>query len=191
MSTRLAVIRDNSDIAKRRQVPPGDIDDEDEWLGRLYAAWEARRSGGTLPRRSVFDPVALMRFSQGRLHIVDTPGTDPHDYRFRVWGHMIDFDGGADYTECRVTEMPHTTMRRAALEDYTDAVMCGAASYQLIYNRQDGRDRTYSRLLLPLTAGGRRVTQLLVAINQRPIAEFDNDSITAAPPWLRLVSSYR
>lgn len=187
MSTGLALIRENQDVAKRRHMPPGEINTEDEWLGRLYASWERLRSGDSLPKRAAFDPVALMRFADGRVHIVETPAADPQDYRFQLWGHMIDFDAGADYTERRLAEMPHTTMRRAALEDYADTVMSGTPSYQLIYNLENGREHTYSRLILPVTADGRRVTQLLVAINQRPIAEFDNRSASGPRPSLRLV----
>ena len=187
MSTGLAVIRENGAVAKRRHLPTAEIAGPDEWLGRLHAAWERARSPGLLPRRASFDPLTVMRFSDGRVHIVDTPAGGPGDYRFRLWGHMVDFDSGADYTERRVADMPHAAMRLAALDDYVDTVTSGTAAYQLIYSFEHGTERTYARLLLPLTCDGRTVTHLLVAINQRRIAEF-------APlpppqqPMLRLIS---
>jgi hypothetical protein len=139
-----------------------------------------------LPNRAAFDPIAVMHFCCGRVHIVDTPPSGPNDYRFRLWGHMIDFDGGVDYTERRVAEMPHSAMRLAALEDYADAVASGTPCYQLIYNCEKRSEQTYARLLLPLTADGRAVTHLLVAVNQRPIAEFARPRV----PRLRLVERY-
>jgi hypothetical protein len=188
VSTSLAVIRENGAVAKRRHLSTGEIGGSDEWLGRLHAAWERARSRGLLPRRGAFDPLTVMRFSGGRVHIVDTPSSGPDEYRFRLWGHMIDFDGGLDYTERRVADMPHAAMRLAALEDYLDVVTSGTASYQLIYSFEGGAERTYARLLLPLTPDGRTITHLLVAINQRPIAEF----VPRPPPprqaVLRLVS---
>ena len=186
MSTSVAVIRENGAVAKRRHLPPAAIDASDAWLGRFHAAWDRARVGSLLPLRAAFDPVAVMRLSGGRVHILETSG-DPSDYRFRLWGHMIDFDGGADYTDRRIADMPHAAMRLAALEDYGDAVAAGTPSYQLIYNFENGTECTYARLLLPVTADGRTVTHLLVAVNQRPIAEFAPEPAARPRPPLRLV----
>lgn len=189
MSTSLAIIRENGAVAKRHHKPVGEIGSSDAWLGTLHAAWEGQRVGGLLPKRSAFDPLAVMQFSRGRVHILETPSNDPDNYRFRLWAHMIDFDRGADYTECRLGDMPHSAMRLAALEDYADVVASGTASYQLIFNAEKGWEQTYARLLLPVTADGRSITHLLVAINQRPIAEFA--SATVGRPHLRLVTGLR
>jgi len=167
----LAVIRDHADISRRLCLPPSEIRVQDEWFGKLFARWDGLRAGGLLPKRAAFDPVELMGLSRGRVHIVDTSAGNAHGYCFRLWGSEIDFDRGADYTKRCLGEMPHTTMRAAALEDYSDAVETGVATYQLVYTVQEFLPRSYARLILPLTLDGRRVSQLLVAINQRSIPE--------------------
>jgi hypothetical protein len=185
----LAVIRERADVSRRLCLPPSCIRGEDEWLGRLFARWDALRVGGLLPKRAAFDPVELMGLARGRIHIVDTSAGDPRGYRFRLWGSEIDFDRGADYTKRCLGEMPHTTMRTAALEDYSDSVETGVVSYQLVYSVQEFMPYSYARLILPVSAEGRRVNQLLVCINQRAIPEVTESAQPARStrPQLRLV----
>jgi len=185
----LAVIRDHADLSRRLCLPPGEIRTQDEWLGKLFARWDGLRAGGMLPKRAAFDPVELMGLSRGRVHIVDTSAGDARGYCFRLWGSEVDFDRGADYTKRCLGEMPHTTMRAAALEDYADAVESGVVSYHLVYSVQEFLPHSYARLILPLTVDGRQVSQLLVCINQRSIPEVSDAerSVPRPRPQLHLV----
>jgi hypothetical protein len=186
----LAVLRDHADVSRRLCLPIREIRREDDWEGKIYAIWDSFRAQSRLPRRSDLDPVQLMGLSRGRIHIVDTSSGDPMGYRFRLWGSMIDFDRGADYTKRCLGEMPHTTMRAAAIEDYSDTVATGVPSYQLIYSLENYLPHSYARLILPVTLDGRHVTQLIVCINQRDIpevAESERPLERPGRPHLRLV----
>jgi hypothetical protein len=188
-----ATLRMRSDLSSRLCLGLDKIQPADDWIATLLTIWRDRRRGGLLPKRGDFDSVELMRVSQGRIHIVDTQAGIPHGYFFRLWGSTITLDRGADYTKTRLGEMPHTTMRDAAIEDYSDVVSTGVPTYQLVFHLQDFMPYSYGRLLLPLASDGRRVDQILACINQRGIPELAPEpktSVARQPsPQLRLVSS--
>jgi hypothetical protein len=167
----LAIMRDELDVSKRLYLPAQAIPVHDEWIGKIHAMWAGLRPGGRVPKWRDLDRSRLFGLSKGRIHIVDTLSGDPWTYWFRTWGTGILFDNGANYTALTLGSMPHTAMRKAALEDYADVVATGVPAYQLIFNREQGREHSYARLLLPFACDGRRVDRLLVCINQREIPE--------------------
>jgi hypothetical protein len=127
-----------------------------------------------------------MAMSRGRSHIVDTTADRPDGYFFRLWGSTVSLDRGADYTKQRLGQMPHTTMRDAAIEDYADVVATGVPAYQLVCHVQNFMPYSYSRLILPLASDGRRVDRILVSINERVIPELMPEEKPL--PRLRVVS---
>jgi hypothetical protein len=184
----LAVIRDKTDVARRLCLPPREIRQEDSWLGQVYGLWDSFRVSGHLPKRSDFDPVELMGLSKGRIHIVDASTDRPEGYQFRLWGSQIDHLGG-DFTKRCLGEMPPTTMRKAAMEDYSDTVETGHPAYQLVYAVDNFLPKAYARLILPLTLDGRRICQLFVCINPRSVPEVSEEDrpVHRERPQLRLV----
>lgn len=184
----VATIRERGDFSSRLCLAPGDIRGEDDWIGRLLALWRSNRPGSRLPSRANFDSVDLMAMARGRVHIVDTTADQPAGYFFRLWGSTVTLDRGQNYTKTRLGEMPHTTMRDAAIEDYGDVVATGVPAYQLVYHVQDFIHYSYARLLLPLATDGRRVDQVLVAVNQRDVPELVPER-RPGPAHLRLVVS--
>jgi len=69
--------------------------------------------------------------------------------------------------------MPAGAMRDDAIEDYWEVVTTGVPAYQLIRHVEGKLPYSYARLLLPLAADGRRVDQLVVLINERPLPELE------------------
>ena len=182
VSGNLAITRDELGVSKRLCRAAGAISVHDEWMGRIHAMWAGLRTGGLMPKWRELDRAPLFALSKDRVHIVDTSSGDPRTYWFRTWGTGILFDNGANYTSSTLGSMPHSAMRKAALEDYADVVETGVPAYQLIFNREQGREHSYARLLLPFADDGRRVDHLLVCINQREIAEIlKTESFSLSP----------
>jgi hypothetical protein len=144
---------------------------EDPWLGELLSIWRSARRGWLLPARSSLDSVVLLRTALGRAHIIDTRDEDPSSYRFRIWGTVNSYRG--EYTNRRLGEMPAGLMREDALEDYWEVVTTGVPTYQLIHRMEDYIRYSYTRLILPLAADGKRVDKLLVLINERRLPELE------------------
>ena len=159
------------DYPKRLSRPLDSISPEDEWLGQLLRDWHRARSGWGLPSGESLDPLQLLNIARGRAHIVDTSHSDPERYRFRVWGTVNSYGGG--YANKTLGEMPPGSMRDDAMEGYWEVVTTGAPTYQLIRHVENKLPYSYARLLLPLAADGRRVDQLVVLINERPLPELE------------------
>jgi len=159
------------DHSKRLSRPLDSISPEDEWLGNLLRGWRAARSGWRLPSSESLDPLQLLNIARGRAHIVDTSQSDPEGYRFRLWGTVNSY--GSGYANKTLGEMPAGPMRDNAIEDYWEVATTGVPTYQLISHLENKLPYSYARLLLPLAADGRRVDQLVVLINERPLPELE------------------
>jgi hypothetical protein len=155
--------------SQRLCLPLDAISAEDEWLGRLLHMWRGARSGWRLPACESLDPFEVLNIARGRAHIVDTRETDPAGYRFRLWGAASSF--ARNHTNRTLAQMPVGSMREDALEDYWEVVSTGVPNYQLIHHVEKELLYSYARLLLPLSADGRRVDQLLVLFHERPLPE--------------------
>ena len=165
----LAVRTQAGDCSKRLSLPIDSISSRDEWLDQLLRSWRNARSGWRLPSTESLDPLQLLNIARGRAHIVETRTSKPESYRFRLWGTVNSYRGG--HANKALREMPAGLMRDKALEDYWEVATTGVPTYQLISHVENNISYSYARLLLPLAADGRRVDQLVVLINERPLPE--------------------
>jgi hypothetical protein len=157
------------DCSKRLSLPIDSISSRDEWLNQLLHSWRNARCGWRLPSSESLDPLQLLNIARGRAHLVDVRASKPEGYRFRLWGTVNSYGGG--HTNKTLGEMPAGLMRNAAIEDYWEVATTGVPTYQLISHLDNNTAYSYARLLLPLAADGRRVDQLVVLINERPLPE--------------------
>jgi hypothetical protein len=157
------------DYSKRLSLPIDAISSRDEWLDQLLRSWRNARCGWRLPSSEALDPLQVLNIARGRAHIVETHDTKPEGYRFRLWGTVNSYgDGHANKT---LGEMPAGSMRDEAIEDYWEVATTGVPTYELISLVDNKIPYSYARLLLPVAADGRRVDQLVVLINERPLPE--------------------
>jgi len=157
--------------SKRLMRPLDSISSRDEWLGQLLCNWRNARCGSRLPSSETLDPLQLLNIARGRAHIVDTSVSNPTGYRFRVWGTVNSYRAGD--ANKSLGDMPASSMRDGAFEDHWEVVTTGVPTYQLIFHVEESTPYSYARLLLPLAADGRRVDQLVVLINERPLPELE------------------
>jgi hypothetical protein len=168
--SRVRTIRAQAgDYSKRLSLPIDSISSRDEWLDQLLHSWRNARCGWRLPSNESLDPLHLLNIARGRAHIVDTQDSEPEGYRFRLWGTVNSYRGG--HENKTLGEMPAGSMRDEAIEDYWEVATTGVPTYQLISHVENNIPYSYARLLLPLAADGRRVDQLVVLINERPVPE--------------------
>jgi hypothetical protein len=157
--------------SKRASVSLDSISSRDQWFDQLLRSWRNARSGWRLPSTDSLDPLQLLNIARGRAHIVDTHTPSPEGFRFRLWGAVNSY--GAGYANKALGEMPTGLMRDKAIEDYWEVATTGVPTYHLISHVENKVSYSYARLLLPLAADGRRVDQLVVLINERPLPEFE------------------
>ena len=132
-------------------------------LKQLYADWQARRRGRTMPAREDFDPLDL-KYILGKLLLIDVLQRPPH-YRFRLVGTELVVRSGVDLTGKTLDDYPDPEYREFMRQRYTAAVVarCPLSSIQtpLVV---DNRIRRYEALLLPLAADGETVDMLMIGI---------------------------
>lgn len=157
------------DSSVKLPLPLASISAGDEWLGRLLECWGSARRGRRLPSSESLDSLELLNIARGRAHIVDTRGSNPAGYRFRLWGAVNSYGDG--YSNRTLGEMPAGLMRDEAIVDYRQAVATGIPLYHLISHVERSLSYSYARLLLPLAQDGRRVDRLIVLINERHLPE--------------------
>ncbi len=170
-SCGFAVKAQGDDYSQRLWKPLEAIALEDSWLGQLLGIWRNARRGLRLPACEALDPLEALNIARGRAHIIDTCGSEPTGYRFRLWGTVNNYRG--EYKNQTLAQMPAGLMRDDAVEDYGEVAASGVPTYQLIHRTEKEQLLSYARLLLPLAADGQHVDQLLVLINERPLAEFE------------------
>ena len=158
-----------NDRSARLARPLAAISAEDGWLGQLLSFWGSARNGRRLPSDQSLDSLELLNVARGRAHIVDTTGSNPAGYRFRLWGAVNSYGGG--YANRALGEMPAGLMRDEAIDDYRKVVAAGIPRYHLISLVEKNLAYSYARLLLPLAQDGRRVDRLVVLINERRLPE--------------------
>ena len=164
----IAVVRSGADCVRRARLRLADIASFDPPLADLLAYWQGKRGDRPMPAKRDIDPLDL-RKALGRIHIVETAGRTPLEFRYRLWGSDVSYERGRDFTDTTVGEAEPAIYRDAVAADYFTAVSTGAPAYQEVEAQLDFLTYRYGRLLLPLSDDGRTVSHLLVCIHERPL----------------------
>jgi hypothetical protein len=164
----LSEFRDGADYVRRLRFPLECMGGEDIALAPALGHWKELDRGGLLPDRRSIDPLKLGQLL-GTVHIVDASDRDPLNYYFRLWGSRISLDRYHNYTKLRLGDHPYPVLRDTVLEDYRTVVETGVPSYHQHSARLNFLGYSWSRLILPFADDGRRVTHLLICVNERPI----------------------
>ena len=132
-------------------------------LKQLYADWQARRLGRSMPAREDFDPLDL-RYVLGKLLLIDVL-QQPLQFRFRLVGSDLVQRSGVDLTGKTLDDYPDPEYREFMRRRYTAAVV-GRHPLSSIQTRLvvDNRIRRCEALLLPLAGDGETVDMLMIGI---------------------------
>ncbi len=164
---KLVEYRDRSDVVRALRWPWECIAPADGHFFEALQYWQSLSRGGLIPEPRAIDPVHLKRLL-GWTHKVDTHDPDPANYFFRIWGSNATLEQFESFKGLRVSAYPSAPLADSVLQDYHDVVASGVPSYQQVLANVKYREYAYGRLIVPLADDGRRVTQLLVFINERP-----------------------
>jgi hypothetical protein len=141
---------------------------EGQRLGAIYAYWDGKRRGRSMPSRTDIDPLELKPFLP-QLVLLDVEG-DPPRFRYRLVGtEVTQVRRGltkSDPTGKFVDSVTHHQGTSAVLAHYCRVVAerkpsVEAGTYEPSPERRWAR---FSRLVLPLSADDVTVNMLLVAL---------------------------
>jgi hypothetical protein len=99
----------------------------------------------------------------GRLHVVDVASSDPGDFRYDLAGDVLPLKAPPGPSTLPVAIYADATMR-----DYNTVRLTGVPRVQRIRAHLEGVCYHYTRLILPFLGETRRVSHLVVAIEQVP-----------------------
>lgn len=143
-------------------------DPEGERLGAIYAYWDGKRHGRSMPSRVDIDPLELKPFLP-QLVLLDVEG-DPPRFRYRLVGTEVTQVrrglSSSDPTGKFVDSVTHHQGTSAVLAHYRRVVDERKPSIETgTYEPSQERPWTrFSRLVLPLSADDVAVNMLLVAL---------------------------
>lgn len=164
---KLVELKDRRDVVRALRWPWECIADADAHFREALAYWQSLSRGGMIPEPRDIDPIRL-RTMLGWIHKVDTSDPDPANYFFRLFGSNVTLEQFESFRGLRVSDYPSIPYRDAVMQDYRDVVASGVPTYQQVLASVNYREYAYGRLILPLAADRRRVSQLLVFIHERP-----------------------
>lgn len=132
-------------------------------LQTLYAYWNDRRAGRSMPSRADIDPVDIPRLLPNLLLIDVEP--DTRRLKVRVAGTAVVEMYGSDYTGQYLDEIEFGDRRAAVLFDYTSCLESGQA-YAAEHSFWTGRGISHriERVILPLSDDGETVSQLIAGL---------------------------
>ena len=166
---KIVEFKDRQDVVRAIRWPWECIAPEDGQLMEALRYWQSLRRGGLIPEPRALDPVMLKPLL-GWTHKVDTSDPDPRNYFFRLWGSNVTLEQFESFKGLRISEYPSLAYRDAVMQDYHDVVTSGVPTYQQVLASVKYREYAYGRLIMPLADDGRRVTQLLICVHERPPA---------------------
>ena len=131
-------------------------------LRQLYAYWDERRAGRTMPARADIDPVDFA-YALGNVILVDVLRA-PMRFRIRLHGTTLAERAGYELTGKMLDELPITDFRTLATQSFTTIATTGRPFHSSRDRVLDGHHRAYETLMLPLSEDGTAVNMLLVAL---------------------------
>lgn len=126
-------------------------------LRGLFAFWQDRRGGQTMPAHGAIDPIDLWTWLGNLMLIEAAPGGE---YRYRVYGTGLAEYYGRDLTGKTTAEL-RPEVRALVLAEYSE--VCRTGQPMLVKHTRRVRDhRTpVEKLILPFSGDGERVARLL------------------------------
>lgn len=155
-----AVVRQRHDRATLARRETG--------MNRLAEYWEGLAVAGP-PPLNTFNPLELETFGLvGRASLIDVSADDPAHYRILFQGSRRTIDRAADYRGMRIADYEVPLFAGAVLRDYLTVKMTGQMAYDQLVIYLPKTQLAYTRLLLPFSSGGNRVTHIVVAFRTQP-----------------------
>lgn len=141
------------------------LDDCPPTIAEIFRYWDSLRQGSALPRRAEFRPEAVPRHLPAIL-LVDVEGVDEAGvgiYRYRVVGTESVRLRGRDPTGELVRDAFFWSSGEAAIAVYETVRTSRRHLYQTAeFVSPQGRWRSEHSILLPFSADGETVTQIMV-----------------------------
>ena len=131
-------------------------------LARVLAYWHRQRGDRFAPRRADIDPADLVE-SLARITLSDVfrDAAGEPDFRYRLCGTAICTTHWRDPTHQRPRDMLPPAYGALLHAHYTEAVARRQPMLHLLLLSTRERERSYARLLLPLSEDGTTVTMLM------------------------------
>jgi hypothetical protein len=144
-------------------------------LSRVLAYWQQKRDAAFAPRRVDIDPIDLVE-ALPRIMLVDVLPSAPLDFRYRLSGTGICEVHGVNHTHKRPRDLTPPEYGALIHAHYVECVERRVPLLHLIVLDVDDSERSYARLLLPLSEDGAAVTMLMAIDskeqNTRALKEF-------------------
>jgi hypothetical protein len=158
------------DHLRRERLKADQIGLEDAPLGRVLTYWRSLRTEGKIPPPRSSLNILELQPVMGYTHIIDCSENDPEGFWFRLYGSRVSIYQHKDFTKYRLADVP-PVLRDAVMEDYLTVKSTGCPMFHKMKARLDWSTHSYTRLVLPLADDSRRVSQLLISFNARPLPE--------------------
>ena len=126
----------------------------------VRAYWSAKRQSRFAPKRADIDPADL-KLLLPRMMLADVTSADPVDFRYRLSGTSINTILSGEQTGKRPCDLTPPAYGAMVHEHYCLAVQRREPLFHMLTLESDERRLTYTRLLLPLSEDGERVTMLI------------------------------
>ena len=131
-----------------------------EDLIKIRDYWDAKRDGRFAPRRADIDPADLKPLLP-RIMLADVTSRDPLDFRYRLSGTAINTILSSEQTGKRPCDLTPPAYGAMIHEHYCLAVRRREPLFHMLMLDTSKRALNYTRLLLPLSEDGERVTMLI------------------------------
>lgn len=132
-------------------------------LQDLFAYWQSRRNGRSMPSRADIDPLDIPRLLPFVV-LVDVL-ENPRDYRYRLVGTDVAQSTGLDFTGTLLSESTPAKVFDRIFADYDHVVDERRPVYSEDRVAWQQRDYLrYKRIALPLSDDGEQVNMLLLGI---------------------------
>lgn len=159
-ATETVIADSRGNAIQRSRVAPAD---DETPLGTLFRYW---RGIPGRPKLGDIDPMVIRRIRglDGFVHVVQSQGLDPTEWRFRLFGHHLHLPGSPAMEGRRIFDGPPLIYAGAAARDYMTAKCMQLPMSFRVRRSVNGVERSFDRQVLPLFGGDGGVEYLLVAV---------------------------
>jgi hypothetical protein len=144
---------------------------DDPRLARLHAYWCEKRGERAAPGRADIRPEEISDLLPN-VYLIDVMGEPPR-FRFRLVGTGIVHEYGRDFTGKFLDELDLGGAAAAISSDCERVAReCRPIAGMWRFTKNDGRELSYERVILPLSSDGKRVDMLLGAAAMDGVGPF-------------------